>query len=758
MEMVELVGEARRSSSAVPATLLSDALPASSYVLNDGLNTLPSGEAALPASFDKSRFKGFATALLALWTSACADAFAPTAPSSIEPIAGVRPAALASELTVQCQVSLRSNAMTCGANPVSNTGRSSVLLGGQGALIRLASSNVSYNSGTSIFQFDATIHNLMAQALGSTDGSTAHPDGIRLVLSATTVTSGSGSISAINADGTGTFTAPSQPYWQYSGNLASGAVSTARSWQLSIPSSVVTFTFRVLVSAAVPAEGGILRWTGQSSGTTNDIHGLSCTSTSHCVAVGGSGSVSSWNGTNWTSHSTGTSNWLYDVSCTSTSHCVAVGASGTILSWNGTSWSDQTSGTTANLQGVYCQGSAVCVAVASDGRVLRWNGSAWNTEHAADGIWLNSVQCVAVDNCVAVGGAGALRRWNGTAWNSENTGAGTDLLDVHCSSTNHCVAVGNTGVIRTWNGTNWSPETAISASDLGGVACPSSTYCLVVGDDGTLLAWNGAGWSTQNIGSTASFIDVACTSSTHCLAAGTLGVVRLGSRSATVTLLPEPCALSDLAAGLRTGLTAFYPFCGNADNVIGNGSNGTVTNASLVAGYSGMAQGAYQFVATATSGGRITLPWSSALGPLNTDTYTVAFWVRNSGHTWHNHVIYQWRGFASSIELESGRIDTHIQASGSLGMSHAVIGSNWTHVAWSRSGTSVSIYINGLLDRVVTTNLVANNATDPVYLAWAEVVDNPAGGYWFNGALDQLMVYNRTLSATEIRSLVIADL
>ncbi len=119
-----------------------------------------------------------------------------------------------------------------------------------------------------------------------------------------------------------------------------------------------------------------------------ELHGVSCTSSSACSAVGqyldGSNVQHSlaeaWNGSSWSLQTVpdpsggGTDPMLNDVSCVSSSSCEAVGgytssaphATPMAAGWNGSSWTLQTVPTAtgapdATLYGVSCP--ATCMAV-----------------------------------------------------------------------------------------------------------------------------------------------------------------------------------------------------------------------------------------------------------------------------------------------------------------------------------------------------------------------------------------------------------
>jgi hypothetical protein len=84
------------------------------------------------------------------------------------------------------------------------------------------------------------------------------PEGIRIFFAAgPNVTSGSGLIT-VAGDGIGTFTGANQPYFQYSTVLDQFEISSPKTWQLTMPPTVTTFDFILLVSAAVPRPDGYI--------------------------------------------------------------------------------------------------------------------------------------------------------------------------------------------------------------------------------------------------------------------------------------------------------------------------------------------------------------------------------------------------------------------------------------------------------------------------------------------------------------------
>jgi hypothetical protein len=152
-------------------------------------------------------------------------------------------------------------------------GPASVVLGSQGTHLQVSSSNVSYNAGTEIFQFDVTVQNLLNEAIGTPDGVTPDADGIRVFIKRVIATGGSGTITAANEDGTATFTASNQEYFQYSEVLDKDEVSSAKTWDLAVPTTVSTFAIKVLVATSVQPLLVINEVLANPGGTISDLNG-----------------------------------------------------------------------------------------------------------------------------------------------------------------------------------------------------------------------------------------------------------------------------------------------------------------------------------------------------------------------------------------------------------------------------------------------------------------------------------------------------
>jgi hypothetical protein len=395
---------------------------------------------------------------------------------------------------------------------------------------------------------------------------------------------------------------PEEDLMEYATN--SGAPRGIHRIALAAAASVIGLALLATIGVSpVAASAGpiwsIIASPNTSATQDNVLSAVSCTSPANCVAVGHVNNgiiegtfdqtlIEMWNGTAWSiiaspNTSATQSNSLLGVSCTSSTACVAVGFSTTgtsvqtfyqalIETWNGTAWSITPSPSAPAsqshfLEAVSCTSPTSCVAVGNvnnshgDSTLIEtWNGTAWSIAPSpnlsATGNDLNGVSCTSPRACVAVGDF-----YNGTTYQTlVETLKGTDwsttpspapsatlvhsLFAVSCTSPVACVAVGsfNNGtrdqtLAETWNGTAWSvtpsPNPSATLNSLYGVSCTSPTACVAVGyvdqsaKQQTLFeTWNGSVWSTTPSPNAAAPGDnnqlsgVSCTSPTACVAVG----------------------------------------------------------------------------------------------------------------------------------------------------------------------------------------------------------------------------------------------
>lgn len=212
-----------------------------------------------------------------------------------------------------------------------------------------------------------------------------------------------------------------------------------------------------------------------------------------------------------------------------------------------------------------------------------------------------------------------------------------------------------------------------------------------------------------------------------------------------------------MPASLQTGLIAFYPFCGNANDVTANAYNGTVTNATLTTDRFGNANRAYAFDAS-TSRIDVSNPffdtkwsqysiscWSSPnmLGQARQVFFnTVPHWGVSLGMREPNNDYY---GFA--VAADGSNWDVTYPMVTSIAPQNNV----WAHHVLVKNGSVFTYYINGSVvdTKTVTTAFTAVGTSSLIFGG----IDLGFLDYQFGGSTDDYMIYNRALTPQEVVAL-----
>lgn len=189
---------------------------------------------------------------------ACTDGpVAPVAVPAPEPLA-----------VLVCRVHVEAGSLACSpAQRSTGPVAANRVVGGQDQYVKLSSYGGSYDSGTEIFEAQVTLQNLLADALGTSDGSTVN--GIRVFFDDGPFASG-GVVSVANATGTAFFTAADQPYFLYNQVLRPYEISDPQPWRFNVPSGVTSFYFWVYATGPQADETGPLLDAVWSGGTSAD--------------------------------------------------------------------------------------------------------------------------------------------------------------------------------------------------------------------------------------------------------------------------------------------------------------------------------------------------------------------------------------------------------------------------------------------------------------------------------------------------------
>ncbi len=280
-----------------------------------------------------------------------------------------------------------------------------------------------------------------------------------------------------------------------------------------------------------------------SGATYTRLTGVSCPSSSLCVAVGYAngksigqeGLVEKWSGDKWSvqpSSNTVEDVVLDSVSCGTTTDCVAVGTATNLQ----TPFAEEKMGKTWKAisppkvsETVSCIGRSLCFD-GGENDMDRWDGRSWSNERVPTGHrngHFMSISCVSKRDCQAIVGASKgeipismAATWDGRRWAMHkpavlagSPGAEISLDGVACVRSTDCEAVGDfvarpdfgpiAGLLRSgkWTSQSTADPPAADADNLTSVSCSAAAACMAVGwfeptsGDGSLAeSWNGSSW------------------------------------------------------------------------------------------------------------------------------------------------------------------------------------------------------------------------------------------------------------------------
>jgi len=142
------------------------------------------------------------------------------------------------------------------------------------------------------------------------------------------------------------------------------------------------------------------------------------------------------------------------------------------------------------------------------------------------------------------------------------------------------------------------------------------------------------------------------------------------------------------------------------------------------------------------------------------DNYIIAKYDQEKNR---NPSFYPYTGYILDLKRDTQQLDLTLENTAIVPLSHENFLSNssvpvgtWTHVAVTRQGTQVNLYINGVLDGSGTTAAPGTVNTDPFVIgATYDTLFNPPfePEDSFGGLIDEVSVYNRALSAAEIQAI-----
>jgi len=203
---------------------------------------------------------------------------------------------------------------------------------------------------------------------------------------------------------------------------------------------------------------------------------------------------------------------------------------------------------------------------------------------------------------------------------------------------------------------------------------------------------------------------------------------------------------TNLATSLNNGLVAYYPFNGNANDASGNGNNGIVMGTVLTTNRFGTPNSAYYFPG---NNDWISVPDAPSLDLTN--GYTLSAWINfEAGGTGAPRIADKFMySFYTYLNGSARSLGMYFSDQTSLTTATNYYAGQWYFVASSYDLHQRKIYVNG--------NLVAYDSCTFALITNSlplEIGRKPVYGYDnFEGIIDDVRVYNRALSDSEVQEL-----
>ena len=335
-----------------------------------------------------------------------------------------------------------------------------------------------------------------------------------------------------------------------------------------------------------------------------------------------------------------------------------------------------------------------------------------------------------------------------TTYSSNNTAVAT----VNATGLVQAVANGTATITASFGGFP-SPSTATvnisAATQTGLTVAPASFTLAAVGATQQLtVTATYSDSSTQNVTSNAGTTYSSTSSAVATVnATGLVQAVAAGSATIRATFGGFS---ANATVTVAAGLVAAYGFNEGSGTTVtdssGRGNNGTISAATwTTAGHSGNA--------LSFNGTNSWVTVNDAASLDLTNGMTVEAWVKlTTVSNWRAVIIKETTGglaYGLYANTNLNRPDAVIHTSTDVNLygTAALAANTWTHLAATYDGANLRLYVNGaqVASQAFTGNMP--NSTSPLRIGGDSV-----WGEFLNGVIDDVRVYNRALSVTEIQT------
>ncbi|MEW6102290.1 MAG: DUF2341 domain-containing protein, partial [bacterium] len=128
-----------------------------------------------------------------------------------------------------------------------------------------------------------------------------------------------------------------------------------------------------------------------------------------------------------------------------------------------------------------------------------------------------------------------------------------------------------------------------------------------------------------------------------------------------------------------------------------------------------------------------------------TGPFTVEVWMYPKGTENYRTVLSKWEGGGWEWWFVGNKLQ-FTSSGGTIETNKVFSPNQWYHIAISANGANTGVYVNGVIDN--TGNIGSIDTAGKRF----QIATTNVGQYFFNGTIDEPRIYNRALSASEIRA------
>jgi uncharacterized protein (TIGR02145 family) len=205
------------------------------------------------------------------------------------------------------------------------------------------------------------------------------------------------------------------------------------------------------------------------------------------------------------------------------------------------------------------------------------------------------------------------------------------------------------------------------------------------------------------------------------------------------------------------GLVGYWPFNGNANDASGNGNNGTVNGATLTTDRFGNVGRAYSFNGSTGNINNINLGYDTSICLKPNKPLSISFWyLANSDGA----IISKYQnGDAGQSTIYIGESSTALgvlAVGGNGTASFPTCNTNintWKNIVITYLGGNATVFVNGVINCTMSFPINATTSNLPLLVGSTNCPLNDPNCNWFKGKIDDIAIYNRVITATEIQNL-----